>query len=45
MCKKCSKSFVAENQMSLTSEKLTNLGNSAAFYSVLLEVELSKPAS
>ena len=29
----------------LTSEKLTDLGNSATFYSVLVEVELSKPAS
>jgi anaerobic selenocysteine-containing dehydrogenase len=28
----------------LTSEKLTDLGNSATFYSVLVEVELSKPA-
>jgi len=27
----------------LTSEKLTDLGNSATFYSVLVEVELSKP--
>ena len=26
----------------LTSEKLTDLGNSATFYSVLVEVELSK---
>jgi len=29
----------------LTSEKLTDMGNSATFYSVLVEVELSKPAS
>jgi molybdopterin guanine dinucleotide-containing S/N-oxide reductase-like protein len=29
----------------LTSEKLTDLGNSATFYSVLVEVELSKPGS
>jgi anaerobic selenocysteine-containing dehydrogenase len=29
----------------LTSEKLTDLGNSATFYSVLVEVERSKPAS
>lgn len=29
----------------LTSEKLTDLGNSATFYSVLVEVELFKPAS
>ena len=29
----------------LTSEKLTDLGNSATFYSVLVEVEPSKPAS
>jgi anaerobic selenocysteine-containing dehydrogenase len=28
---------------SLTSEKLTDMGNSAAFYSVLVEVELSQP--
>jgi hypothetical protein len=28
----------------LTSEKLTDLGNSAAFYSVLVEVELFKPS-
>jgi len=28
----------------LTSEKLTDLGNSATFYSVLVEVELSKPS-
>ncbi len=28
----------------LTSEKLTDMGNSATFYSVLVEVELSKPA-
>ncbi len=28
----------------LTSEKLTDLGNSATFYSVLVEVELAKPA-
>jgi anaerobic selenocysteine-containing dehydrogenase len=29
----------------LTSEKLTDLGNSATFYSVLVEVELFQPAS
>src|SRR5437016_11302311 len=29
----------------LTSEKLTDMGNSATFYSVLVEVELFKPAS
>jgi anaerobic selenocysteine-containing dehydrogenase len=29
----------------LTSEKLTDLGNSATFYSVLVEVELAKPPS
>jgi anaerobic selenocysteine-containing dehydrogenase len=29
---------------SLTSEKLTDMGNSATFYSVLVEVELSKPS-
>jgi len=29
----------------LTSEKLTDMGNSATFYSVLVEVELSKPKS
>ena len=29
----------------LTSQKLTDLGNSATFYSVLVEVELFKPAS
>jgi anaerobic selenocysteine-containing dehydrogenase len=28
----------------LTSEKLTDMGNSAAFYSVLVEVELAKPS-
>jgi hypothetical protein len=28
----------------LTSEKLTDLGNSATFYSVLIEVELVKPS-
>ena len=28
----------------LTSEKLTDLGNSATFYSVLVEVELARPA-
>jgi anaerobic selenocysteine-containing dehydrogenase len=28
----------------LTSEKLSDMGNSATFYSVLVEVELSKPA-
>lgn len=27
----------------LTSEKLSDLGNSATFYSVLVEVELAKP--
>jgi anaerobic selenocysteine-containing dehydrogenase len=29
----------------LTSEKLTDMGNSATFYSVLVEVELAKPTS
>jgi anaerobic selenocysteine-containing dehydrogenase len=29
----------------LTSEKLTDMGNSATFYSVLVEVELSKPSA
>ena len=29
----------------LTSEKLTDMGNSATFYSVLVDVELSKPSS
>ena len=29
----------------LTSQKLTDLGNSATFYSVLVEVELFKPAA
>jgi molybdopterin guanine dinucleotide-containing S/N-oxide reductase-like protein len=29
----------------LTSEKLTDLGNSATFYSVLVEVELAQPSS
>jgi anaerobic selenocysteine-containing dehydrogenase len=29
----------------LTSEKLTDIGNSATFYSVLVEVELSRPAA
>ena len=29
----------------LTSEKLSDLGNSATFYSVLVEVEFSKPGS
>ena len=28
----------------LTSEKLTDMGNSATFYSVLVEVELAKPS-
>jgi hypothetical protein len=28
----------------LTSEKLTDLGNSATFYSVLVEVELFQPS-
>jgi len=28
----------------LTSEKLADMGNSATFYSVLVEVELSKPS-
>ena len=32
------------NINSLTSEKLTDMGNSATFYSVLVEVELAKPA-
>jgi anaerobic selenocysteine-containing dehydrogenase len=30
---------------SLTSEKLSDMGNSATFYSVLVEVELSRPSS
>ena len=30
---------------SLTSEKLTDMGNSATFYSVLVEVELARPSS
>jgi anaerobic selenocysteine-containing dehydrogenase len=30
---------------SLTSEKLTDMGNSATFYSVLVEVELAKPSA
>ena len=29
----------------LTSEKLTDMGNSATFYSVLVEVELTKPGT
>jgi anaerobic selenocysteine-containing dehydrogenase len=29
---------------SLTSEKLTDMGNSATFYSVLVEVELARPS-
>jgi anaerobic selenocysteine-containing dehydrogenase len=29
---------------SLTSEKLSDMGNSATFYSVLVEVELAKPS-
>jgi len=29
----------------LTSEKLADMGNSATFYSVLVEVELSRPSS
>jgi anaerobic selenocysteine-containing dehydrogenase len=33
-----------ENINALTSEKLTDMGNSATFYSVLVEVELSKPS-
>ena len=33
-----------ESINSLTSEKLTDMGNSATFYSVLVEVELSKPS-
>jgi anaerobic selenocysteine-containing dehydrogenase len=33
------------NINSLTSEKLTDMGNSATFYSVLVEVELAKPIS
>ena len=35
-------SFGGRNINVLTSEKLTDLGNSATFYSVLVEVELSK---
>ena len=31
------------NINTLTSEKLTDMGNSATFYSVLVEVELAKP--
>jgi anaerobic selenocysteine-containing dehydrogenase len=34
-----------ESINALTSEKLTDMGNSATFYSVLVEVELSKPSS
>jgi anaerobic selenocysteine-containing dehydrogenase len=34
-----------QNINTLTSEKLTDLGNSATFYSVLVEVELSQQAS
>jgi anaerobic selenocysteine-containing dehydrogenase len=33
-----------QNINALTSEKLTDMGNSATFYSVLVEVELSKPS-
>jgi anaerobic selenocysteine-containing dehydrogenase len=33
------------NINTLTSEKLTDMGNSATFYSVLVEVELAKPTS
>ena len=33
-----------ESINALTSEKLTDMGNSATFYSVLVEVELSKPS-
>jgi hypothetical protein len=29
----------------LTSEKLADMGNSATFYSVLVEVELTRPSS
>ena len=36
-------SRIPEHQR-LTSEKLTDMGNSATFYSVLVEVELSKPS-
>jgi anaerobic selenocysteine-containing dehydrogenase len=35
----------ARNINVLTSEKLTDMGNSATFYSVLVEVELAKPVS
>ncbi len=34
-----------KNSNALTSEKLTDLGNSATFYSVLVEVELVRPVS
>jgi anaerobic selenocysteine-containing dehydrogenase len=34
-----------KNINALTSEKLTDLGNSATFYSVLVEVELVRTAS
>jgi anaerobic selenocysteine-containing dehydrogenase len=34
-----------KNINALTSEKLTDLGNSATFYSVLVEVELVRSAS
>jgi anaerobic selenocysteine-containing dehydrogenase len=34
-----------KNSNALTSEKLTDLGNSATFYSVLIEVELVRPVS
>ncbi len=40
-CAKMTPGFQSIN--SLTSEKLTDMGNSATFYSVLVEVELSKP--
>ena len=33
-----------ESINALTSEKLTDMGNSATFYSVLVEVELAKPS-
>ncbi len=40
-CAKMTTGFQSIN--SLTSEKLTDMGNSATFYSVLVEVELSEP--
>jgi molybdopterin guanine dinucleotide-containing S/N-oxide reductase-like protein len=38
-------SLGGQNVNVLTSQKLTDLGNSATFYSVLVEVELFKPAA